>query len=93
MVVLRPRHTASGVGGRVIVLYFPFRQASPKTLDDDFIRILDHALAPLRICEKVRLILLGDEAKRVVRVLVALRFLSGRKNNLFPGDLFVRNSA
>jgi hypothetical protein len=29
MAVLRHRHTASGAGSRIIVLYFPFRQISP----------------------------------------------------------------
>jgi hypothetical protein len=29
MVILRHRHTGTTTGGRVIVLYFPFRQASP----------------------------------------------------------------
>jgi len=45
------------------------------------------------ITRKNILIFLRDEAKRVVRLLVPLRFLSGRKSDLFPRDLFVRNCA
>jgi hypothetical protein len=63
-------------------------------------RLRDQSLSPPHIefegefdDKTTFLVFLRHETKRVVRLLVPLRFLSGRKSDLLPRDLFVRNSA